>query len=598
MPNRASTRRRQPDAALVDESDSIITGRKVGTVRVIGNLDSLTEWMRIQLLVIAGTLALALIVALAFTRRLQRSIVIPVEHLAETANRVATAKDYRLRATRLTDDEVGRLVDSFNGMLDRIEQQREAAAGLLQREQEASVLKDQFLAAVSHELRTPLNAILGWAHIVRHLSPDSETTARALESIERNAKAQARVVDDLLQVSRLAAGKVQMQFQLVDVSAVVESALDVVRPELAAKDLQLTVEMAPGPCFVAGNPGRLEQVLWNLLTNAVRFTPSGGVHVDVTTSETTVTVRVTDTGIGIASDFLPLVFDRFRQADGSLTRKYGGLGLGLAIAKELADLHGGSIRASSPGPGRGATFALELPKLAGQSGVEAGARTASRSALPLGGLRVLAIDEDSDALAILGTALRAEGALVSLAASGVEAVHAWRARRFDVLICDLAMPDMDGFAVLRAARDAMQGPNGTPVFAIALTAASSADGGRATEEVRFDARLAKPYRSPRSSRSSGLVTRRWPRQTAGRDGRRKTGPPERTRVRTATRAPADDERDDNRRARRKAGDRDGSGDSGVRAPQAVTTRERDRPARETTSAPTGRRTPRTRRRGS
>ena len=350
--------------ALFREHQVFAKDRIIGTVRVSGNLTRLTAWLQVQATVLIGTLVLALLFATALTRRLSRSIVRPIQQLASVADQVSTSADYRVRAMRLTDDEVGRLVDSFNGMLAQIQQHSDDAATLLKREQEANKLKDQFLAAVSHELRTPLNAILGWLHLIKTTNLDAASTDHAIERLERNALSQARVIDDLLDISRIVAGRLQLRSEVVDLRAALEGALDVVKPAFAARYLQLTVDVPTTPALVNGDAGRFQQIFWNLLSNASKFTPvNRSVSVQLAASGTEILLTVGDTGIGIAPEFLPHVFDRFRQADGSMTREHGGLGLGLAIAKELTELQGGTLSAASPGAGKGATFTMRVPQL-------------------------------------------------------------------------------------------------------------------------------------------------------------------------------------------------------------------------------------------
>ncbi len=324
--------------------------RRIGAVRLTANTDSLREQMTTLAVLAAFALATSALLAYVLSRGMQRAVTGPVMALAETANLVAQTRQFGLRAEKTTQDEVGSLVTAFNGMLDRIERQDR--------------MKDEFLATLSHELRTPLNATLGWLQILQKTSPDSNKMERALASIERNARAQQRVVEDLLDISRIVTGRLQVTKEVVDLRAVLEGALDVIADAAARKGLAITTSAPAAPCLVTGDAGRLQQVLLNLLANSVKFTPAGGsITASLAQRERAYLFTVQDTGIGITADFLPHVFDRFQQADGSATREHGGLGLGLAIVKEIAELHGGTVVAASSGAGLGATFTLSLPRL-------------------------------------------------------------------------------------------------------------------------------------------------------------------------------------------------------------------------------------------
>jgi signal transduction histidine kinase len=268
------------------------------------------------------------------------------------ADQVSRTRDYSLRAEKTTADEVGQLVEAFNGMLAQVQRQDR--------------VKDEFLATLSHELRTPLNAILGWLQILQRTEPDEQMLERALASVERNARSQQRVVEDLLDISRIVTGKLQMSNDVVDVRSVVAAAVDTVSGDAAAKGIALRTTVPPTPCLVAGDAGRLQQAAWNLLANSVKFSASGSVvHATVSSRSGELVIAVQDNGAGIRADFLPRVFDRFQQADSSPTREHGGLGLGLALVQEIVTLHGGSVTAASPGPGQGSTFTIALPTLAG-----------------------------------------------------------------------------------------------------------------------------------------------------------------------------------------------------------------------------------------
>jgi signal transduction histidine kinase/ActR/RegA family two-component response regulator len=489
---------RPPDSkgSKIEQDQPILLAgsRRVGVVRAIGNFSRLYGWMRRQVLVALGTLVAGIGLSLLVTSQLGRAITNPVLNLARTADRVSKSGDYAMRVPKTTDDELGHLTESFNSMLEQIQRQHETSAVLLEREQEAGRLKDHFLAAVSHELRTPLNAILGWVQIVRTTHPSEQTMERALESLERNAHAQARVIEDLIEISRVVTGKLQLKREIVDLRRVVRAALDVVSPTMNSKGVELSLMLPDRQMPVSGDPDRLQQVVWNLFSNAIKFTPSGGsVTVVLDASASDVVLTVSDTGIGITPEFLPFVFDRFRQADGTLTRAHGGLGLGLAIAKELTELHGGSVTVVSGGKGKGTTFTIRLPRSAAADPAgDVESIPAPASSLSLAGVRALAVDDDPDALEVLTAALAAYGAVVRRAASGAEAIAAWRSEPFDVLVCDLAMPDVDGFAVLRGIQEGATRST-APIFAIALTAHASQEDRQRSLAAGFRRHVSKPY---------------------------------------------------------------------------------------------------------
>ncbi|HYE13434.1 MAG TPA: PAS domain S-box protein [Pyrinomonadaceae bacterium] len=358
----------------------------------------------------------------------------------------------------------------------------------------ANRVKDEFLATVSHELRTPLTAIVGWASMLRSNVLDADSTARAVETIERNAKAQTQIIEDLLDVSRIITGTLTLNAHASDLGPVVDAAVDSVRPAAASKGITIVAETEPGLGSVWGDPARLQQVMWNLLANAVKFTPPGGeVRVSVARSGERARVTVSDTGQGISPDFLPFVFDRFRQADQRITRQHGGLGLGLSIVRHLVELHGGSVRAESEGEGRGSTFTVELPFTASGE-AEAGAPAAAHSpaggaaasasdlAPSLDGLRVLLVDDEPDARTLLTTVLEQRGAKVRAVASAAEALAELAEFGPDVLVSDIGMPGEDGYTLLRKVR-ALGPSEGGRVPAVALTA-------YAREEDRMRALLA------------------------------------------------------------------------------------------------------------
>jgi signal transduction histidine kinase/ActR/RegA family two-component response regulator len=373
-----------------------------------------------------------------------------------------------------------------------VEQARAASAD---REREARLeaeaanrSKDEFLMVLSHELRTPINAVYGWARMLQGTQLDEPAMKRAIEAIVRNANAQVQLIDDLLDVSRIVSGKLRLDVRTVDLVAVAEAALDSVRPAAAAKDIRLQSILDPFAGLVTGDPARLQQVLWNLLTNAIKFTPrEGRVQIHLQRVNAHIEIVVSDTGQGIAPDLLPVIFDRFRQADSSSTRSHGGLGLGLALARHLVDAHGGTLTAQSPGENQGATFTVKLPltlamvekKSSGRAHPIARVLLPARDSGPrLDGVRILVVDDELDALDLATTILTAAGADVRTCASAAEALRVFTEWRPDVLVADIEMPDEDGLALIRKIR-ALPPDEGGKVPAVALTAY-----GRAADRIR------------------------------------------------------------------------------------------------------------------
>jgi signal transduction histidine kinase len=485
-----------PGGVPVAVKEATAGNKPVGFVYIRGNYSTLFAWMRRQSLVGFLALLCGILVAVGLTHYVQRYLSTPIVDLASTLDRVAAGGDYSTRATQTTGDEVGRLVNSFNTMLGVIQKKDIERNELLLKSQESNRIKDEFLATVSHELRTPLNAMLGWMQIIRTTEMDPATIQRALASIERNAQSQARVVEDLIELSRVVTGKLQLRTKPMDLRTVVEAALDVVRTAAAAKGVTIHSKLVAAPTLISGDRDRLQQVVWNLMSNAVKFTDSGGtVTVELIGDARNCSIVVTDSGIGISPEFLPHIFERFRQADQSSTREHGGLGLGLAIAKEITELHGGVLKASSAGRGRGSRFTLSLPRL--QSADTALSGPANAGDRPsFAGMRILVVDDDADSREIASEALTVTGASVTQAASGPEALEHWRRERFDVLICDLAMPGMDGYEVLRHIRDMLQANGGRRSPAIALTAFASDSDRKAVLAAGFDDHLVKPFDFP------------------------------------------------------------------------------------------------------
>jgi PAS domain S-box-containing protein len=363
----------------------------------------------------------------------------------------------------------------------------------------ASRAKDEFLATVSHELRNPLNAILGWTRMLRAGKLDSARATRALEAIERNADVQAALVEDMLDVSRIITGKLLLNVSAVDIRAVVMAALDTVRMAAEAKQIDVRLELDDRSQLSAGDPERLQQVVWNLLSNAIKFTPRGGrVEVRTRRDEAHLELTVRDSGQGIPAEFLPHVFERFRQADSSSTRVHRGLGLGLAIVRHLVELHGGSVAAMSEGEGRGATFTVRLPLRAlaleaattpAQPRGHARAGRPLPATSPLDGLRVLVVDDEADARELLLAVLEHHGASVDSAGSVDDALVALERAPPDVLVSDIGMPGTDGYELIRRVR--ARGAT-SPLPAVALTGFARPEDGQRALESGFDAHLAKP----------------------------------------------------------------------------------------------------------
>ncbi len=369
-------------------------------------------------------------------------------------------------------------------LLTREQQAREAA-------ENANRSKDEFLATVSHELRTPLNAILGWTQLLRQGELEEEEVSHALETIQRNAQAQARLIADLLDVARIVAGKLRLELRATDMRSVVAAAVDSVRPAADKRSVTIDVVTEGNDLRAVGDASRLQQVVWNLLSNAVKFGRAGGrVEVRIARSEAYLEISVKDDGQGIAAEFLPRVFDRFRQADSRSTRVYGGLGLGLAIVRHLVELHGGRVSAESDGPGRGATFRVVLPFES--PATRAGANNDFVDTGPdLRGVRVLVVDDEVDAREVLGALLERCGAEVTLAASAEEALSAVEKQTPHVLLSDIGMPGGDGLTLLRRARAAAE-KRGDELPALAITAFARDDDRTRILRAGFQQYMAKP----------------------------------------------------------------------------------------------------------
>jgi signal transduction histidine kinase/ActR/RegA family two-component response regulator len=363
----------------------------------------------------------------------------------------------------------------------------------------ASAMKDEFLATLSHELRTPLSAILGWAQVLRLRTSSQEELRHGLEAIERNARMQAQLIEDLLDMSRITSGKLRLDIQPVDPVTAVEAALETVRPAAEAKSIRLEkyLETATGP--VSGDPHRLQQVVWNLLSNAIKFTPHGGtVRIGLRRDASYVDLTVEDSGIGIKPEFLPYVFERFRQADATTTRMFGGLGLGLSIVRRLVELHGGTVRAMSRGEGEGSMFAVRLP--VERAYASPGSRSTKPEAAPatfdfehadLAGLKVLVVEDEPDARDLARRVLSECHANVLTASTASEAIRAVETEKPDVIVSDIGMPDVDGYELLRRIR-ALGPERGGRAPAIALTAFARSEDRMRALRAGFLVHLAKP----------------------------------------------------------------------------------------------------------
>jgi len=470
-------------------------GQMLGRIEVTYDLRDMQVHLWRSLLLSALVSLAAVATVYLFSLRIKHVLVKPIALLGQTARQISETKDFSLRATKVSEDELGIFTDSFNGMLEQIQKQdREIQASRLEALQ-ASQLKDEFLATLSHELRTPMTPILGWAQILQRSSNDPAKVLQAAEVIERNARAQNRIVDDLLDMSRIISGKVRLDVRLTDLGAVVDAALDTVAAAAQARGIVLEKDLEPGMPRVRADPHRLQQVLWNLLSNAIKFTGSGGqVCVLARRVGANVELAVRDTGQGIAAGFLPYVFERFRQADSSNTRQHAGLGLGLAIVKELVELHGGSVRAESAGRGLGSTFTVRLP-LADETLAAPALHTpmpATRAAGgSLVGLELMLVDDERDARTLVEDILRGAGARVVSAASAREALDKFTVSAPDALLSDIGMPEENGYDLIRRIR-ALPIESGGGVPAIALTAFARPEDRSRALAAGFQMHLTKP----------------------------------------------------------------------------------------------------------
>lgn len=402
--------------------------------------------------------------------------------------------------------EVTRIVGNCRDITEQREAENEREE-ILKKEQaarrEAEIanrLRDEFLATVSHELRAPLNAILGWGRLLEKEILDKQTTRKAIETILRNAEAQNHLIEDLLDVSRIISGKLRLEISTIKPIKVIEAAMETVRPAAEAKGITLEVKSLSPVSHISGDPNRLQQVIWNLLSNAIKFTPNGGkVSVELERANDDIEIRVSDTGQGIKEDFLPYVFDRFRQADASSIRKFGGLGLGLAIVRHIAEMHGGTVSASSAGENKGSTFIIKLPvatasqaqKNAETQEISGNLKSENAPNIQLDGLLILAVDDEADTRHLLVQSLTFYGATVITAQSAEEGLTALQDKSPDILISDIGMPDEDGYSLIRKVR-ALADEHQKNIPAIALTAFTRAQDRMKAMTTGYQNHVSKP----------------------------------------------------------------------------------------------------------
>jgi signal transduction histidine kinase/ActR/RegA family two-component response regulator len=355
----------------------------------------------------------------------------------------------------------------------------------------ANRIKDEFLAVLSHELRSPLNPILGWSRLLQSRKLDETKTVQALSTIERNAKLQSELIEDLLDVSRILQGKLSLNVAPVNLASIIRAAMETVRLAADAKSIQVEASLEPDVGLVSGDSTRLQQVIWNLLSNAVKFTPPGGqVNIRLERLQGSAHIRVSDTGQGIAPDFLPYVFDYFRQANATTTRKFGGLGLGLAIVRHLVELHGGTVRAESLGEGQGATFVVRLPLMPTPLKANQDEPSPEQS-LDLNGIKILVVDDETDTRELLVFLLEEQGAQVTAATSAHEALLVLTQAKPDVLLSDIGMPDMDGYMLIQQVRT-LAPEQGGQIPAIALTAYAGETNQQQVIAAGFQQHISKP----------------------------------------------------------------------------------------------------------
>ncbi|HYR85878.1 MAG TPA: ATP-binding protein [Terriglobia bacterium] len=476
----------QPVAAKQTKADVLVgvpielNGKQLGTVQLRATLAPAYARLRLEIATLAGILLFSILFALVLSSRLQKLVSEPILSLARTANAVSLRKDRSIRATKHSQDELGILVDAFNKMLEEI-QARESE--LVQ----ANRMKDEFLATLSHELRTPLTAIYGWVEILRNTPPDAGKMSKGLEVIDRNARAQTRLVDDLLNVSRIITGNLKVELAWIDPLPLIQTAVDSIGPAIEAKSIELVTHLDQNVGLIFADSARWQQVLWNLLANAVKFTHSGGrITVDFGRIGTQAQLNIADSGEGIEPEFLPHVFDRFTQADSSSTRRHGGLGLGLAIVRHIVELHGGRVIVHSEGRDKGSTFIVQLPIPPFR---DQHVPIEKHDSSSLEGLRVLLVEDDDDTREVVSDALKRYGASVIEAASAGEALQLFVTKSPDVLVADIGMPDMNGYELLSKIRSEDRGRD---IPAVAVTAFASPEDRQKSLRAGFQAHISKP----------------------------------------------------------------------------------------------------------
>ena len=482
-------------AQVPDLSWGIVVERPASDVLATLNIRRNRDF---QTLLIITTIAL--VIGLWVARRLSN----PLTALAYATDQFATG-DTQAPLPQSTITEMAHLSHAFAAMRDRLsqrtierDQMEQERENLLQREriarkeaETANRVKDEFLAVLSHELRSPLNPILGWAKLLQTRQLEPQAVKRALETIERNAKLQTQLIDDLLDVSRILRGKLALNICPIDLTKVIDAALETVRLSAEAKHIEIQENFCTNIGLISGDAGRLQQIVWNLLSNAVKFTPAGGqIEIWLEQVGAEAQMQVKDTGQGISPEFLPHVFEYFRQEDGTITRKFGGLGLGLAIVRYLTELHGGTVEAESPGEGLGATFTVKLPLMQTQPTLNQELESPEPS-LDLQGIQVLVVDDDTDTRDFVAFVLEQAGATVIAVASAEAAITALKQSQPDVLLSDIGMPEMDGYRLMQQIRTLP--PNqGGQVKAIALSAYAGDFNQQQALRAGFQRHIAKP----------------------------------------------------------------------------------------------------------
>ncbi len=491
----------------VDES-----GVRIGLIQLVFDTEHLNKRLVTMLMVTLAISLVTIVFISALARGIQRVLVAPINHLARTARKVAATGDYALRASRTSADEIGQFTDDFNAMLAQIQQQHTELESARRAAERSSRIKDEFLATLSHELRTPMAPILGWAQMLLRNPADTSRIREGVEVIERNARVQTQLIDDLLDMSRIATGKVNLVAQPLHLKTLVEAALSTVHTAAEARDVTIKADYEPDLPKLRVDPARMQQVVWNLLTNAIKFTPRGGkVGVRVYQQDCNVAIEVSDSGQGIDAEFLPHVFERFRQADSSSTRAHGGLGLGLAIVKQLVELHGGSISAHSDGSGQGAKFTIVLPLPSSSEAVStpppANQSWSEQAESSLRNCSILLVEDAPDAIQLMTYLLADAGAMVHTAHSAEQALKQLARHRVDVIISDIGMPDCDGYELMQKVRSLSPDQGGrTP--AIALTGFARESDRQKALQAGFQMHLSKPIDAVELVEAAGSLCRK------------------------------------------------------------------------------------------